>query len=383
MRLGDLIGAMGSLERGVELAKARGAWDQVAELAGLLVSAGPWSWRTHGVAHVDFFRTLTETLPHVTPDRQARLHAVLQMEHSYAWRSDVGDAHGDRAVALARDLGVPELLREVLMLRVVATTGAWNAEDRLHWAREVLDLQPEGEHLVTALWFLGLVEWENGRPEAADAAIARSSDLASELRHDGLDTPLAWWFAARARDRDDPSQDELLDAAVARLGPGSIAAGELTCVAAVRRRLGGAVDDAVVALAREEGPSLRALVAHGLLEAGDRAAAYELLGPAAPAEAVDYSTPAGRCLRLLVLTETGSPDEVREALAPVETHLGRVASYGSVDHCGVVDHFVAAAYAVLGDPRAKVMAERALELNRSLGCEPWVRRSEELLRRLG
>ena len=31
---------------------------------------------------------------------------------------------------------------------------------------------------------------------------------------------------------------------------------------------------------------------------------------------------AGRCLRLLVLTETGTPEEIRAALAPVEGHLG-------------------------------------------------------------
>jgi tetratricopeptide (TPR) repeat protein len=383
MRLGRLVEATESLERGVELAQSRGAWDLVADLTGFLASAGPWSWRTHGSAHEGFIQTLTAALPHVSPESQARLHAVLQMEYFYGWRSDVGARHGDRALALARDLGDPDLLREVLMLRVVATTGAWDAENRLRWAREVLDLAPQGEHLVTALWFLGLVQWENRCPEAADEAIARCSALASELRHDGLDTPLAWWSAARARDRDDPAQTDLLNAAVSRLGAGSIATDELTCLAAVRALPRGDVSGEIVARARQGGPSLRAVVAHALLEAGDGAAAYELLGPAAPGEAVDYSTPAGRCLRLLVLAETGSPDEVREALALVEPHLGRVASYGSIDHCGVVDHFVASAYAALGDARARETAERALDLNRELGCLPWVRRSEQLLRRLG
>ena len=57
-------------------------------------------------------------------------------------------------------------------------------------------------------------------------------------------------------------------------------------------------------------------------------------------------------------------------------------TYGTVDHLGVVDHFLACGYAAVGDPRALEHAERAVVLNERLQCAPWRRRSEALVARL-
>ncbi|WP_425308054.1 hypothetical protein AADG42_04640 [Ammonicoccus fulvus] len=50
-----------------------------------------------------------------------------------------------------------------------------------------------------------------------------------------------------------------------------------------------------------------------------------------------------------------------------------------IDHCGVVDHFLAAGYAAIGDPRALEFARSAVQGNEALGCLPWVRRSAALV----
>ena len=127
---------------------------------------------------------------------------------------------------------------------------------------------------------------------------------------------------------------------------------------------------------------LRAMVALALLESGQPERAHSLLGERAPDDIVDYCSTAGRAMRLLVLTETGTEQEIREALVPLEDHLGVPVSYGTIDHLGVVDHFVAAAYAALGDEHARDVAAAAVAGNRRLGVLPWLRRSEALLARL-
>ena len=92
---------------------------------------------------------------------------------------------------------------------------------------------------------------------------------------------------------------------------GYIAGLELECLSAIRGApLGTPVPAEVIELAHAAIPGLRAMVAHAGLEAGDPATAYELLGDPSPPGASEYSVLAGHCLRVLVLAETGSAEEV-------------------------------------------------------------------------
>jgi hypothetical protein len=141
-------------------------------------------------------------------------------------------------------------------------------------------------------------------------------------------------------------------------------------------------EQALAYAAGNANPGLRSIVAHGVLEAGDPAGAYELLGDAAPPGASDYSVLAGHCLRVLVLAESGTPAEIRAAVERIEEYAGQSCCYGSVDHLGCVDHFLASGYAALGDPRALEYAERAVVLNERVQCLPWKRRSEALVAHL-
>ncbi len=66
----------------------------------------------------------------------------------------------------------------------------------------------------------------------------------------------------------------------------------------------------------------------------------------------------------------------------ITSYAGQSVTYGTVDHLGSVDHFLACGYAALGDPRARSHAEQAVVLNEKLQCLPWKRRAEALLARL-
>ncbi len=385
MRLGRMEEAHLALDTSVALARELGEWEMVARATTALSGVGPWSWREHGVVHTPFVEVLTEAVPHVAPALQARLLAILQMEHFYGRESAVVEDYGVRSIELARSTGDTGLLREVLMLRLIASFGSWRSQDRLALVQELLGLEPQGELEVTALFYLGQVLWDCGDAAGADAAMRRCQESAAQVRHTGLEIPLGWWLVARARDLDAPDQVTQVDEALAaHRAAGYIASLELECLSDIRRAEPGApVSEDTIARAGRGSAALRALVAHAVLESGDAERARALLGDPLPAGAVDYSSTAGRCLRLLVLCGTGSAEEIREVLEPVEDHLGAPVSYGTIDHLGVVDHFVAAAYAALGDPRAAEVARSAVERNRALTCLPWMRRSETLLAAVG
>jgi hypothetical protein len=373
-----------AIDHAVRIARRLGRWELVARGAGILNGAGVWSWREHGVRDDAFIGVLTEALEHVTGAQRARLLATLQMELFYGQDSTAADLAGAESVEVARACDDPALLLEVLLIRMIASWGPSRAELRLELIEEAVAHEPEGELGVFLLFQLGATVYELFRPTEADAAMKRCAEEAEALRHTGVEIPLGWWRFARARDVDDPDAAELGRAALERhRESGYLGGEELECVAAIRLNPPGhPVDPSVVERARSENPGLRAMVAHAALEAGDEATAYDLLGEAAPPGASEYSVLAGHCLRVLVLSRTGSAEEVTEAVARIEEYAGQACSFGSVDHLGAVDHFLACGYAALGDPRALEHAELAVVLNERLQCAPWRRRSEALVAEL-
>ena len=384
LRLARTAEARDSIDRAARLARALERWDLVADAAAILNGAGVWSWREHGVRDDAFIGVLTEALEHVEGAERARLLATLQMELFYGWDSTAADRAGAESVEVARACEDPALLLEVLLIRMIANWGPRRAALRLELIEEALGHDPEGELAVFLRFQLGATMYELFRPVEADAAMKRCADEAEALRHTGVEIPLAWWRFARARDLDEPGAAETgLAALEQHRASGYIAGDELECVAAIRLNPPGhPVDPSIVQSARSENPGLRAMVAHAALEAGDHATAYELLGEPAPPGASEYSVLAGHCLRVLVLASTGSPEEVIEALARIEPYAGQACNFGSVDHLGAVDHFLACGYAAVGDLRAIEYAQQAVVLNERLECAPWRRRSEALVARL-
>ncbi|MGA8994013.1 MAG: BTAD domain-containing putative transcriptional regulator [Nocardioidaceae bacterium] len=383
-RMGRTAEARASIDRAVQLAHQLGRWDLVAASAGILNQAGVWSSREHGTCDEDFIALLTEVADQVDGPDRARLLATLQLEHYYGREPGTAERAGRAALELARACGDSALLLEVLTVRVVAAWGPGRGEERLALVRELLDHRPAGELRVLALFQLGSALYEAADPVAADEQMERCAREAADLRHSGVEIPLAWWRFARARDLDDPAGPSLGRAAL-RLhrDSGYPHADDLECLARIRLRAPGQpVDPWAVERVASSNAGLRAVVAHALLEAGDADQALATLGEPEPDGAGDYSVLAARCLRLLVLAETDHRRATGRALVRVVEHAGRTVTYGSVEHLGAVDHFIAHGYAALGDARAVAFAERAVDLNRGLQCAPWLRRSQALLARL-
>jgi hypothetical protein len=357
----------------------------VAHAVGVLNGAGVWSWREHGVRDQGFIDLLLEAASDARandqPRDEARLMAALQMELNYAYDAVAGDEAGARAVELARIAGDHAVLQEVLLICSLSTWGPGSGAARLDMLHEVLELGAVGETRAMVLFRLGGTLFDEGRPDEADAAMAECANEARALRHTGVEIPLAWWEVARARDRDDPRAEELTLAAMAlHRESGYVGSIELETYAQVRLLPTGApVPADLVANARQGGPGIRGVVAVAILESGDPGLARDVLGAAPATGASDYSTLAAWCLRTQVLAADGPSDELTEAVGHLLPYAGSVAAYGTVDHLGATDYFLALGHRALGDPRALAEAAAAVDLTAAIGVRPWHRKAVALL----
>lgn len=380
MQLSRIGEAAVEIEAGVDVACRLGEWELLAELVATLATAGPWAFPTHGRFDTTFLDQLRSALPHVTPGSRALLLAVLEVELFTLGRDEDRGLYAEEAIELSADADV-DLRRRVLLFIAVGTTGIWSPTRRLAVVEELLALEPVDGLLMNALLSLAVVEWENRHPDAADEAMERGVAEARRLGTAEVDLAHAWWMATRARDRGDHDADALLCAAVElhrRSGVGSLQDAQV--LAAVHR---SRESDALELLRNCPVPvssTVQAMLAHALLEQGDVDRARSLMA------LWDDGTPSvhheivGACFQLLVLAELGTPEQIRAGLARIEPHRGSTVALSALaDHSGVVDHFVAAGYAAVSDPRAATVAAEALRANEELGCKPWAARSARLL----
>lgn len=371
------------LEIAVRSARELGEWNLVSEVVSSIAVIGPWSWPTHGRHHTTFLDDLRAAVPHVEARPRALLLAVLEVELFTLGRDENRGLYADEALELS--IGADDdLRRSVLLFIAVGTTAIWPPHRRLEVVRELLELKPADDLLVSALLSLAVIEWENRNPDAADAAMAQGVAEGRRLKTTTVDLPQAWWNATRARDRGDADAQDRLSYAVhkhAETGVGSL------LDAQVLAEIHGPRDDAAAQRLREcptpVSSTVQAMLAHALLECGERERAEELAALWADPEQAVHHEIVGACFQLLVMAELGSVEQITAAVARLEPMRGfAVALSAMADHSGVVDHFLAVGYAALGDARAAATAAEALQANREMGCIPWVERSAALLKSL-
>ena len=120
------------------------------------------------------------------------------------------------------------------------------------------------------------------------------------------------------------------------------------------------------------------------MESGDLAAAVRVLGHDFAADAPDFAGLASDCLQTAVYAAGGMLPQVRIGLARIRPSSGDVVLWGSADHLGAVDFFIARALASLGEEEAaRRYAVQAVDLCVRVGNRPWERRSRRLLAELG
>ena len=155
LRSGRRTEAHAVTEQAVAVARELSDRKCVAEAAAIWGSVTLWNWRPHGVVDDDMVALLEDLLEHrdVLADSEeerdrlsARLLGTLGVELAFSHDLQRGVRHAERAIALARGLGDPELLSRTLnnySLAVWGRPGA--AELRLAAAEETLTLAGKGQ----------------------------------------------------------------------------------------------------------------------------------------------------------------------------------------------------------------------------------------------
>jgi hypothetical protein len=293
-----------------------------------------------------------------------------------------------RAGAAAREAAHDALLEQVLYLQILCRSGRrrpGDREERLALLEELLARSPAGETEVSALFHLGWNLFELGRIGESDEAMERCRAAAADLGHAGVDVPLAWWRAARARDVDDPRAAAFgREALSLHENSGVVGLDEARCVhAAASLPPGETLDQALVDVARSRGLPTRAAVAWGLVRSGQPERVGDLVADLVPAHVEDYAALAGACLQLGVLAVLGDADRVRVLVDQLLPNADAVVTYGALDHLGVVDHFLALGLRSLGQhDDALVHSRRAVDRLAELDVRPALRGATALLAQL-
>lgn len=388
IRIGAFAGARDHVGEAIGIARDAQRWDLVGEAALAIGNVGAWRWRDDGVADDEIIEALTECVEHLPEGTlAAQVLGSLQMEYLTARRPAEADVCGRASVEMARAAGDSAVLLRVLMMRALGTWGPGTYHERIALGEEMLTLPLAGELEVSALWQYGSALLQAGRTSDADAVIERCQAAAARLRHTGADVPLGWWRFMRAISRDDPAAKELGDAALDLHRRTSVVSlEELTGIHAIRTApVGSEVPpDVVASPAVRRNPAFRSEVAYGLLESGDLETAVRLLGHEPATDAPDFAALASDCLQTAVYAAAQLLPQTRVCLARIQPWSGDVVIWGSADHLGAVDFFVAQAVLALGDrDAAQAYAAAAVDLCVRVGNRPWERRARSLLAELG
>ncbi len=388
LRVGGMAAARTHVAAAVAVAEDLRRPDLVADAATVLTGAGVWSWREFGTTDERMIGALSRCLDALPDGPQAALVlATLQMENYYGGQAQKADALGRRSVDLARATGDEDVLRRVLLIRLVATWGPVAYQERLTLAEELLTLPLGGEAEVNALWQYAAALDQAGCAGQADEAMRRCGAAAARMRHTGTDVPIAWWHFMRAVQRDDPHRAEIADAAFDLHRRSTVVAlDELVGVAAIRSAEPGdpVPADVVTVAAAGANHGYRALVGFALVEAGDVEGGVALLGPDRDEHQNDYAALASDCLRTAVYAAAGRIDQTRKVLNRIRERSGDVVTFGSIDHLGAVDYFIASGLSAFGDmDGARAAARAAVELCDRIDNRPWGRRARSLLAAVG
>jgi DNA-binding SARP family transcriptional activator len=389
LRLGVSRESRAIVQELVAEAVAREDWSTAAGSAAIATEAGVWTSREHGSKDEPFIAALTDALGHVVdPGDVARLSATLMVEHYLGFDRDRVTEYSARAGAAAREAADDALMEQVLYLQILCRSGRrrpGDREERLTLLEDLLARSPGGETEVSALFHLGWNLFELGRVEESDEAMERCRAAAADLGHAGVDVPLAWWRAARARDVDDPRAAALgREALSLHETSGVVGIDEARCVhAAANLAPGETLDQALVDLATTRGLPTRAAVAWGLVTSGQPERVGDLIADLVPPHVEDYAALAGACLQLGVLAALEDSDRVRVMVDQLLSNADAVVTYGALDHLGVVDHFLALGLRSLGQhDDALVHARRAVERLTELDVRPALHRATVLLAQL-
>jgi DNA-binding SARP family transcriptional activator len=341
LRSGDVNQAQVTVAEALDLARAMGDVDRLAEAASVWGGVTLWNWRPYGMVDEPLVRLL-EDLAERAGDRdpalQARLLGTLGVELAYSERRAAGVAAATLAVGVSHTTGEAAVLGRALNNYSLVTWGSDDrVERRLAAADEALALAGHGLPARTEFYALlhrGPLRLHLGDVTGFEADLAAATRIGASLTGPEVRPHLIYEQAGRAMVRGDWALAEEL-AVQARVLLGSTSMWGAQCCAALHtytfRRREGRVGDALDQLVEggdELGvPLLQVLAVVAAAEAGDREEARRLQRRWPAASPRDWTTDALVVARAeLALRLGGDVDDAYGALLP---YTGRLVVVGT------------------------------------------------------
>lgn len=377
----DWFALQAACEEAVAAAEAAGDVERAARAAVGTSAGALWQPRDYGLVHepaVAALRRALAALPAGDGELRCRVMLGLAGELYYASAPAEREALTEEALAMARRLGDPELLRDALAAAVVFSWRPSNAEARLALAVEL------GEHAAaagdlqaqaTAATLQTVSFFELGRMAEREGMAVLARRLAEELRMAYLllvlDTMEAPWLAMQGRTAE---AEEVLARAVDRFTfvtlpqSGDGTAGAVLTVRYFEGRLAESLPMMQQLVATTRLP-VTGVVTALLLRVDLREQAEQALAALPPIDLSpdDWFSMMNWCTAGEVALAVGDAGLGAAAYARAVPYAGRMCGGGSGAPLGPVDAFLALAAAATGETTtAGRHADRALEL-----CAEW------------
>ena len=404
LRSGHLLEAQQVVAEAMTAAREAGDRQRLADAAAVWGGVTLWNWRPHGVVDAEMVAVLEDLLAEAEADtgrppsvedqrRTARLLGTLGIELAFSADLGRGVRYAERAVALARRLGDPELLGRTLNNYGIAVWGRPGAAElRLAAADEALALAGHGLPRRTeyfALLHRAAIRLHLTDAAGFDAARAAARRLAPSLSGPEVRPQGVWQAAGQAWLRGDVEEAEALTGEAyelyRRVTPHARHAWAAHQFALRRadRRL-----DTVLGLLVETGdegsPLLQEMAVLAAAEGGDAAEALRLRLRWGRTDVRDWASDVAVLLQAegaLLLDDEPEWDAAVLSLLP---YRGRQAVLGTpAFSLGSYDELLGRLAEHRGDPAAAVRWwEAACAQGRAVGSPHQVARAQAHLRRM-
>ncbi|MFC0861290.1 BTAD domain-containing putative transcriptional regulator [Sphaerimonospora cavernae] len=391
--VGDVEQAYVALDEAVGLASHIGDREAVVEAVTVFGGLTIWYWRPYGVVD-DHTVALLERLleePLDDPHRAAVL-GTLGLEFYFGPRREEGERLAAEAVAIARDVGDPGLLGQVLNDYVLVTAVPGRERQRRRAIEEMLavpGLPIRAEIIARSLRMAESLK--GGSPAGWSEDRARTERLLRKLACPELIAMFRITEAAHATLYARWSEAERLAGEATALLDGSTLWGmdfpERVTVFTCRRAQGrvGEIVDGLIARADEAGMEpLRPVAVLAALDSGDTELARSLVDRWGTAIRDDWSAEFLTVVWGYVAVRLGVPDPAA-LYRRLEPYGDRMIGVGTgMAVWGSTHQVLAELAAVMGDTGlARVHARRAHETHTRLGLDYWAGESARLVTRLG
>ncbi|MBE3010077.1 AAA family ATPase [Microbispora sp. NEAU-D428] len=389
---GDAARARAALEEAIGLAEDTGDRVALVEAVAVFGTLSVWNWRSYGVVDDHTIALLENLLAGPLDDaHRAALLGTLGIELNYGPRRAEGEAMVAEAVEIARRIGDPALLLQVLNNYMIASWVPERENERRRAAEEMLavpDLPAAAEivgrvHRMACLFRAGeLAEW--------DRDLARAEHLLQEVRRSELTAMVRIAQAARLTVEGRWDEVERLAGELGEVFGESSMWGlgvvRPTMLYACRRgqgRVAEILEEVITAASQPHNDPLRPIAVLAALDVGDRELAGNLIARWGTTIPDDWSGEFVAVIWSYVAAQLGVPDPsgLYARLAP---YADRLALHGSgTAGWGSIHQALAMLSAAMGDrERALDHARRAHEIHLRLGLDHWAEQSARLLAEL-